>query len=394
MINRSKHTSKPLERFTLFPILYGICILLYVLYSYTQVDLGLTLSSSGFIGSIQRQFQEIGYFNRPISTSIFVCIILVFSALYGYSLRWITLKKMPIREVWLVIGIICAITLFAYPAFSYDFFNYLFTAKTVLIYHKNPYVVIPLQFTGVDPWLSFMHWTHLPSAYTPLWIASTIIPYLFGFGKLGLLIINLKLYITIAYVATTIGIGKILKEQGEQQSLLGMAIFALNPLVITECLISPHNDVVMMALVVWAIVVYKKSRLWMSFLLLSLSVAMKLMTLALVPVFFLKWNKKITLSCMMIALGAVLFQREVLSWYWIWIIPFIALLPEYPTITILSAGVSIGLLLRYVPYLYLGNWDAPAPAIKIWVTSVPIILSFIVTLLLEFKKKRLSQFVN
>ncbi len=394
MINLNKNNSKPHRRFTLYPVFYGISILLYVLYSYTQVDLGLTISSSGSIGIIQRQFQEIGYFNRPISTSIFVGIICIFFVLYGYALRWITLKKMQVREVWTIISIICAISLFAYPAFSYDFFNYLFTAKTVLIYHKNPYMVIPLQFTGVDPWLSFMHWTHLPSAYTPLWIATTLFPYLLGFGKLGLLIINLKLYISIAYVVTTIGIGRILKGQGEQQSLMGMAIFALNPLVITECLISPHNDVVMMALVVWAIVAFKYGHRWVSWLVFSLSVAMKLMTLALLPVFFLKWEKKIALSCMLAAFCAVLFQREVLSWYWIWIIPYIALLPEYPTLTILSAGVSMGLLLRYVPYLYLGNWDAPAPAIKIWVTSVPIMLSFIVSLLIEFKKKRQRQFVN
>jgi len=393
MTNQNNTTAKKQSSFPIVAVFYGLISLAYVLYSYTQIDLGLSISSSGFVASIQRQFQEIGYFNRPVSTVLFISILVSLFILYGFVLFASYRKQLRMRDFWICIGVISIITLVAYPALSYDFFNYLFTAKTVLVYHKNPYVVIPLQFAGVDPWLSFMHWTHLPSAYTPLWITSTFIPYIFGFGKLGLLIINLKLYITLAYIATTIGIGKILSEKSEHASIVGMSIFALNPLVITECLISPHNDIVMMALIVWAIVAFKKSRPWVSWLLFSLSVAMKLMTLALFPVFFLKWDKKIAVCCMILALGAVITQREVLSWYWIWVIPFVALLPEYPSITMLSAGVSIGLLLRYVPFLYLGNWDAPAPTIKIWVTLVPILLSIIGTLLIEFKKKRLRPYV-
>lgn len=393
MTNRNNTTPKNQRSFPIYAVFYGIISLAYVLYSYTQIDLGLSISSSGFVASIQRQFQEIGYFNRPVSTVLFISILVSLFILYGFVLFTSYRKQFRLRDFWICIGVISCITLIAYPAFSYDFFNYLFTAKTVLVFHKNPYEVIPLQFAGVDPWLSFMHWTHLPSAYTPLWITTTFIPYILGFGKLGLLIINLKLYITLAYIATTLGIGKILRETSEHASIVGMTIFALNPLVITECLISPHNDIVMMALVVWAIVAFKKSRPWVSFLLLSLSIAMKLMTLALFPVFFLKWNKKIALCLMILALGAVITQREVLSWYWVWVIPFIALLPEFPALTLLSSGISLGLLLRYVPFLYLGNWDAPAPAIKIWVTSVPILLSIIVTLLIEFKKKRSDRFV-
>ncbi len=367
-------------RNTFLILIYVVAIILFTLYSYTQIDLGLTISSVGVIQNVQRKFQEIGFFQRSISVSIYIGLISTLFILYGRTVYLAYKKKLSSNIFWVIIGVISAIGLFAYPAFSYDFFNYLFTAKTVVIYHKNPYVVIPLEFTGVDTWLSFMHWTHLPSAYTPLWIISTLVPYVFGFGKLVFLLFNLKIYILLAYIATVYGIGLVLRNRGEHVALTGMAIFALNPLVIVECMISPHNDIVMMALAIWSAVLYQRAKAWASWLLLAVSIAFKLMTIFLIPAYIFKWNKKYALLGMLVGLTAVLFQREVLSWYWIWIIPFVALIPEYPSIVLISSGVSMGLLLRYAPFLYLGNWDAPVAMLKSWATSVPIVISVFVAI--------------
>lgn len=357
----------------LLPIFYFISAGLFVLYSYTQIDLSLTLSRAGFLQELQAYFQHIGFFNRPLSTVFYIGLLLLFFSMYAYMLIRAYKKSVKLREFQLIIVILSVVTLFAYPAFSYDFFNYLFTAKTLLIYHKNPYMVIPLQFSGIDPWLSFMHWTHLPSAYTPLWILSTIVPYLFGFGYLILLIWNLKVYLTISYIAAVYGIGKILEKSDKNSAITGMIIFGLNPLIITECLISPHNDIVMMAIAIWAIILYEKKQKLASWFVLSLSVAMKLMTIFLIPAFFYRWNKKLSLVCMLLGFIAVLTQREVLSWYWVWILPFIALIPEAKNFTIMSFGISLGLLLRYAPFIYFGHWDPPVSMLKTYVTVAPVI---------------------
>ncbi|MCX6793869.1 MAG: hypothetical protein NTY06_02075, partial [Candidatus Gottesmanbacteria bacterium] len=144
------------------------------LYSYTQVDLSLTLSRVSIYQTLEKYFQHIGYFDRPLSTGLYLILVVVFFLLYGFFLVAARKKTISVRTFWWTVGILTAILIFSYPAFSYDFFNYMFTAKTVLLYHKNPYGVIPLQFTGVEPWLSFMRWTHLPSAYTPFWILLTL----------------------------------------------------------------------------------------------------------------------------------------------------------------------------------------------------------------------------
>jgi len=371
-------------------ILCGILALSLLLYSFTQVDLGMTLTQVSIWQSFQKQFQYVGYFNRPLSTLLFISILSAYFLAY-IGVLWAVLKrKISSKTMWLAIIVTAGILVFSYPAFSYDFFNYLFTAKTVLVYHKNPYLVIPLQFAGVDPWLSFMHWTHLPSAYTPLWILVTLPPFFFGFGYFLLLLWGLKAVMVGAYIFTIIGIGKILEKVDREYMYIGMASFAFNPLIIIESLVSSHNDIVMMALAVWAIVFFQQKKRWISWILLSLSIGMKLMTIFLIPSFMTGWKRNTMLIFMSIGFMAVLFQREVLSWYWVWIVPFISLVPRKWNVCIISYGVSIGLLLRYAPFLYYGNWDPPVGEIKMWVMWVPIAIALVISIVMEVKDRQIS----
>ena len=354
-------------------VLYILVSLGLLFYSYTQVDLNLTLSTASLWQTIQQFFQYIGYFRRDISSAIFVLILIALVALYVWAVRLARVGKLSEKLFWRLLIGVSGIFVFAYPAFSYDIFNYLFTAKTVLVYHTNPYTVIPLQFTGVEPWLNFMRWTHLPSAYTPLWIVMSLPPLLFGFGVFLLILWNMKLLLAGFYLLTTYMIGKILGREDHRNKLVGMTIFALNPLILIESVVSPHNDIVMMglALTAWY---------WRSWFVLAALVGLKMMTGALFPVAFFGWNRKLALLAMLAGLVYIISSREVLPWYWVWIMPFVALIPRSRTIFTLSLGVSVGLLLRYLPYLYLGNWDPPAPTAKLWLTIAPIFLSFLVVL--------------
>ena len=360
-------------------ILYAIIGILFFCYSYTQVDLGMTLSQVGVWQSMQKWFQHIGYFQRPLSTLLFISLISAYFMMYGWVLRAIQKKKISSKTVWTIILLTAGILVFSYPAFSYDLFNHMFTAKTVLVYHKNPYLVTPLQFAGVDPWLSFMHWTHVTSIYSPLWIFMTLFPYMFGFGYFLLLLWNFKILIVFFYLLAAWGIGKILENDGKIAQLTGIAIFALNPLVIIESTVSAHNDIVMMGLAIASIALFERKKLW-SWVLLSASIAIKMMTACLIPAYFLKRNRWVALVVMSIGLLLFLSEREVMAWYLLWILPFVALLPAKWNLIILSSGVSLGLLLRYAPFLYYGNWDYPVPEIKIWVTAIPIAITAIIAI--------------
>lgn len=356
---------------------YTIASVALFLYSFTQVDLSLTLSSSGFLQSAQRSFQNIGFFHRPFSMTLFLGIISFWFILYAQTIRAAGRAKVSVSSLWKIVGIITALLVFSYPAFSYDLFNYVFTAKTVLIYQKNPYEVIPLQFAGIDPLVAVMRWTHLPSAYTPIWILMTIPAYLFGFGKILLMIWNLKIIAALFYLLCVAGIAKILAAVEPKHATAGTAVFALNPLVVIESLVSAHNDIAMMAFAVWGLVFFLERRVFASWILLALSAAIKLMTITIIPVVLIERSKAAfwrewALGAMLIGFAAVLLQREPLPWYGLWFMPFVALLPSRRSLTILTGSYTLALLLRYAPYLYYGNWNDPVPLLKWWVTILPV----------------------
>lgn len=361
----------------LFPLLWILAGIGLFFFSYTQVDLSLTLSRADIYQTIEKFFQHIGYFDRPAATAWYLTLVFVFFVLYGVTLTAIKRRILGRKGLWIIIGLSALILLFSYPAFSYDIFNYMFTAKTVLVYHKNPYGVIPLQFTGVEPWLSFMHWTHLPSAYTPLWILLTLPAYLLGFGYFLAIMWNIKALAVVSYLITVLFIGKILNKLEPEHMLLGMAIFALNPLIMFETLVSGHNDMVMMAIVMIAYYLYIQKKRWASFFALSLSVAAKLVTIFIFPVFLIGWQRKLALYAMIVAFLLVATQREILGWYVVWLVPFYALVPSIEWSLILGSGLSLGLLLTYAPFFYFGSYDPPVQTIKLWVAILPVLLAFL-----------------
>ena len=156
-----------------FFISYLITLVALFLYSYTQIDLSLTFSRIAPLRTLVGYFQYIGYFNRPLSTLIFVFLIIF---LFNFYLGFLVLartQQLSKKYVWKLIILTTIILAFTYNAFSYDLFNYIFDAKIITHYHLNPYIHKALDFPG-DPMLSFMHWTHRVYPYGPLWLGLTI----------------------------------------------------------------------------------------------------------------------------------------------------------------------------------------------------------------------------
>ncbi len=365
---------------------YVVASLALFLYSYTQVDLSLTLSRVSGFQTLEKSFQQIGFYQRPLSTGIFVVLVAVFFALYIWALR----TKLTIRGFWTIVIPMVVILIFSYPAFSYDIFNYMFDAKTILVYHKIPYTVIPLQFSGIEPWLSFMHWTHIPSVFMPFWILLTLPAYLLGLGYFLGILWSFKALVAGAYVLTVWGIWKILSRLDPPRAIFGATVFALNPLVIFESLVSGHNDVVMMAFAVMSFYYYLQKKRLVSFVLLSMSTATKVMTGVIIPLFVVGWQRMWTLWAM--GLGFIVFifftKREILPWYLIWFIPWYALVPRATWLKVIGTAASLGFLLSYAPFLYFGDYNPPVPALKFWIIVVSVLLALPPAFVLAKKTKK------
>ena len=378
---------------------YLFVIVLLLLYSYTQVDLGLTLTRwSPVWQGIQRFFQHIGYFNRPLSTMYYLGIVAAMSVFYVFFLILALKRKIAGKNIWIIVCLVTVLLACAYNAFSYDLFNYIFDAKIITHYHESPYYHRALDYQG-DPMLGFMHWTHRLYPYGPVWLALTVPLSFIGAQFFLLTFFLFKAAIAASYLGTVYFLGKIAEKITPEKKDFVILFFALNPLVIIEGVVSAHNDIVMMFFALWAVFVLLEKKYLPAFLLLALSIGIKFATVFLLPVFIyvmyfqikkqhINWEK-VFIASLLLMLIPVLFssqRTEMQPWYLLWVLPFASLVSNlfvFPAIIF-----SLALILHYVPFLYAGNWDPPIPAIKFWITTAAAVLSgFFIAFNFFFNKK-------
>jgi len=356
---------------------YGIFLLGFTLFTYLFVDLNLIYMESFYTGFANH--------NRELVSIIYVVFISVFFLFYFFFLRNIN-QKILMNLIILSV----AFLFLSYPAIlSYDIFNYIFTAKILVWYQENPFIVMPIEFLG-DPYLSFTHAANKVALYGPSWIGMTILPYLLGFNNFILTLFNFKLFVVVFYFGIIYLIYKFTKNIGN------VAYFALSPLVLIETFVSGHNDVSMMFLALLSIYLLKKDKIILALFFLFASVLIKYATIFLLPIFiyylFLKfkkrkidWEKIYIFSSLLMFVVFILspIREEIYPWYGIWFLTFIAITNNMK-LKILGFVLSFGLLLRYVPYMYLGTHFGITPALKILVTYIPII-GFLLYLVKDFK---------
>ncbi len=349
--------------------LYLISSLGLFLYSYTQIDLGLVITRVSWLYAIEKKFQYIGYFNRPFSALLFVSLTIIFTFLYFYLWRLSHQKKIKSSTVWSIIGVVTIILTFSYNAFSYDLFNYLFDAKILTHYHQNPYLHKALDYPQ-DPMLGFMHWTHRTYPYGPLWLALTIPLSFIGTNIFIITFFLFKILMAASFLFLLYYLYQILKKGNEKNVLENFILFAFNPLVLYECLISAHNDIVMMAFSVAALFYLLQKKYWLGFLLLLISIGIKFATIALLPIFLLTFllmrkkkiinQKKIFLACfglMLLPLFFVTMRTNFQPWYLLYVLPFIPFIAK-SFIRYLIVFISVGCLFLYTSFLATGDWHS------------------------------------
>lgn len=350
--------------------LYAITLFVFLIFSYAFVDYNLLYLKNFYTGFSNN--------NREITTFIYVVFIFVLFAFYFLFLYLIKQKKINMNHLKQLIGISLIILFFSYPAMlSYDIFNYTTTAKVFFSHHENPYIVMPIEFTR-DSFLLYTRAANKIALYGPIWIISTGIPYLFGFGNFLAILFNFKLFVSLLYIGCSYMIWKISKN------ILSVSIFALNPLILVETLVSGHNDIVMMFLAIFSFFLLIRKRIALAVLFLGFSILIKYATLFLVPVFIhvaiktvrreqIDWEKVFSTSAVFMGMIFLLsaFREEIYPWYAIWFLIFTSLISNKKIILCLSLAFSFSLLLRYIPSMYTGSYLGYTPFIKKLVTFLP-----------------------
>lgn len=352
----------------IFP-LWIIGVIALFLYSYTQVDLSLTLSQASFFRDIQTSFQYIGWFNRPVSTLLYCSIVILLFAIYCLTLWLVHHKQITTKKLWTIIIFIAVILTPSYNAFSYDLFNYIFDARIVSNYNLNPYEYKPLDFTN-DPMLSFMRSTHRVYPYGPVWLGITV-PLTFVANEIFILsLIFFKSLSALAFLGTAIFIGKIAQVLKLKNVNLAIVLFALNPLVLIESLVSSHNEIVMMFFAISSLYLLFINKKIFSGLFFLISIGIKYATAIFIPIYLLKLfagkidNKKLLDYTFVLSVMAVIATSlasgqnkgaEFQPWYLLLTAPFVSLI-ERNIVKFLFFGVCLFALFSYIPFLYEGIW--------------------------------------
>ncbi len=366
---------------------YFLLIFGLFLYSFTQVDLSLTVSRSLFLNNIIDSFQHIGFFMRPLSTYIFSAIVLALFGFWFYFLNLARENKIDKRNIWKIIIITSSILIFSYNAFSYDLFNYIFDAKIFTHYGLNPYLHKALDFPG-DPMLSFMRWTHRVYPYGPVWLALTVPLSYLGLNFFIPTFFLFKLFIGAFFVGSIYFIGKILQKIAPKKEVLGLVFFGLSPLVLIESLVSAHIDIVMVFFVLWATYSLVNKKYILLILLFLISIGIKFATVFISPVFFWIWIRRgktslesmFSFAVILLILSALVssyYSGNFQPWYLLLPLSFAAFVSYKYYIFIPSVFVSIFAIFNYVPYLYLGNWDPPVPEFLFWIQIGSVIVSIL-----------------
>lgn len=384
----------------LLVFLYSVPVLGLFLYSFTQIDLSLTFSRIESLRNIVSSFQYIGYFNRPLSTYIYISILIILFGFYFYFLKQAMIKSLNKRVAWNLIILSVLILTFSYNAFSYDIFNYIFDAKIFTFYHQNPYLHKALDFPG-DPMLSFMRWTHRAYPYGPFWLILTIPLSYMGFNFFLPTFFIFKSIMAASYIGSIYLMGKIFQKIKPDKEIFGLIFFGLNPLIIVESLVSGHLDIVMVFFALASFYKLINKKYLLAFIFLSLSIGIKFSTIFLLPAFILalflgkkekqaKWEIVLNLAIIFSALtvfAASLYSGNFQPWYLVLPLSFAVFISWRFYVLVPSLVISFFALLHYVPYLYLGNWDPPVPYTLFMLQLISIASSVVVLIVIFCKKK-------
>lgn len=360
-------------------LLLSINFLIYALltvFSYSYVDLNLTLSQNPLVLKFTALMQQLGYYNRPQATIIYTAFIVGAFSFFIFNL-WLFYKS-KVSTKYLFVSVISntIVLIFAYPFLSYDIFNYMFDAKIIYKYHSSPYTHKPLDFPQ-DTWLRFMHWVHRFSPYGPLWLATSLIPTVLGFGKFILTLFTFKIFIGSFHLINSFLIYKTLQKIQPKFAEFATAAYALNPTFLIEGIANAHNDVVLASFLLMSIYFAVYSKKSLSFLAIIIGTLLKYIAILNLPYlvwYFFKRKKTEELVILyLLTMGAFTYlfssftitvpfvssgstQVQFQPWYLFWTIPLISLVPK-KGLVIVAIAVCFGASLRYLPYLYYGDWS-------------------------------------
>jgi Glycosyltransferase family 87 len=208
-------------------------------------------------------------------------LLAVIAAMFAsYAVSVHLADQLSARTVLMTIAALHALVLLAPPLLSTDVFSYQIYGRMGALYGSNPYLHGP-HAVALDPLYPFIgaKWVSTPTAYGPLF---TGISYILAPLSIAASALAYKAIAAIASLAIVALIWNAARLRGVDP-VRAAALFGLNPLIVVYGVGGGHNDLLMLALLVGAILAALQYRERASGGLIVVAVAVKLTAGLLLP---------------------------------------------------------------------------------------------------------------
>ena len=362
--------------------LYVAALVLLGILSYGFTDPNLVLSRGPWFVAPHDWLFHLAYGERTTMTIVFASLLIILFACYLKFLKDSQLIFRSWSKLLKLILVSAAVLTLAYPALTYDLFNYMTTAKVLYKYGENPYLVMPIEIPN-EPNLAFTRAANKVALYGPTWLLISALPFFAGAGNVWLTFLAFKAMNAVIYIGFCWLVYKWTK------SISNVLFFALNPLVLVEVIMNGHNDIYMMVLVLLAL----RYKNWAA---MVASWFVKEATLVTAPLMVLRmsWEKMLVAAYWLLAFVFFVFaplREELYPWYAVWLIMPAALLQykQHTFIWQFTIVLSFALELRALPYMWMGYYEGPGSLLRTILTFCPLTI-FLVWYVWKQRKLQLS----
>lgn len=190
--------------------------------------------------------------------------------------------RVPAWTPYLVVVSIGVFALVTPPSLSNDVYAYVGYGRMVSEYGLNPYTTALTQTARLGDQAALAAPHAVPTIYGPLWTALAGLLTAFP-GGLGVHVVYFKVMAAVAAIALALLAGEVAASFDPGTRYLAVAAIGLNPLVLLEGAGNAHNDVVMMALLLGCVVLFRRGRFALAYFVLGLAAAVKFVPLLVLP---------------------------------------------------------------------------------------------------------------
>jgi hypothetical protein len=183
-------------------------------------------------------------------------------------------------------GLAVAVAVLCPPSLSHDVYLYVGYARLAVVHHLNPYVAGQAALVALqDPTAPYATWS-ISSPYGPLWTLICMVPVGLARGaSLWAQVLVMKLLAAGALIAAAHGGRRLAERLAPGRGDAVFTALSLQPFLLIEGPGNGHNDLVLVACVLWALAAMAEERPRRALALVGLGAAVKFVPLLLAPWF-------------------------------------------------------------------------------------------------------------